>query len=492
MNPFFERDLRLSRRQFFGKAASGIGVLALGGLLSQDGFGSTLQGLAKQRHGTPPLPGLPHFPPKAKRVIVLWQGGAPSQVDLFDYKPGLEAHRLQELPESIRAGTRLSTMTSGQGHFPVLPAIKPFKQYGGSGMWLSELLPHTGSIADDICLVRSMNTDAVNHAPGVTFFLTGSQIPGRPSMGAWASYGLGSMTDELPSFVVMTSSDEKKTCGQLFFDYYWGSGFIPSKYQGVQFRSDGDPVLYLTNPPGMSPELRRNVLSDIAELDRQRLAEYGDPEIETRITQYELAFKMQTSVPELTDISKEPASVLEMYGPDVRKKGTYAHNCLLARRLIERGVRFVQLMHSGWDQHTNLDTQLALQCRDTDQPSAALVKDLKQRGLLDDTVVLWCGEFGRTVFVQGDINKKDGHGRDHFGKCYSLWVAGGGFKGGSVHGETDDFCYKVVKDPVGVHDMQATILHQLGIDHERLTYRYQGRDFRLTDVSGQVVRQIVS
>ena len=492
MNPFFERDLRISRRQFFGKAASGIGVLALGGLLSQDGFASSLQGLAHQRHGTPPLPGLPHFAPKAKRVIVLWQGGAPSQVDLFDHKPGLAAHRLEELPESVRAGTRLSTMTASQGKYPILPAIKPFRQYGNSGTWMSELLPHIGSVADDICLVRTMNTDAVNHAPGVTFFLTGSQIPGRPSMGAWASYGLGSMTDELPSFVVMTSSDEKKTCGQLFFDYYWGSGFIPSKFQGVQFRSDGDPVLYLTNPPGMSADLRRKVLNDIAELDHQRLSEYGDPEIETRITQYELAFKMQTSVPELTDISKEPKSVLDMYGPDVLKKGTYAHNCLLARRLIERGVRFVQLMHSGWDQHSNLDTQLALQCRDTDQPSAALVKDLKQRGLLDDTIVLWCGEFGRTVFVQGDINRRDGHGRDHFGKCYSLWVAGGGFKGGKVHGETDDFSYKVVKDPVGVHDMQATILHQLGIDHERLTYRYQGRDFRLTDVSGQVVRPIIS
>jgi uncharacterized protein DUF1501 len=440
----------------------------------------------------PPLPGFPNFAPKAKRVIVLWQGGAPSQVDLFDYKPGLAAHRLEELPASLRAGTRLSTMTAGQAHFPVLPAIKPFRQYGSSGMWLSELIPHIGSIADDICLVRSMNTDAVNHAPGVTFFLTGSQLPGRPSMGAWAAYGLGSMTDELPSYVVMTSSDEKKTCGQLFYDYYWGSGFLPSKYQGVRFRSDGDPVLYLTNPPGMSPELRKGILGDIAELDQRRFNDYGDPEIETRITQYELAFKMQTSVPELTDVSKEPASVLEMYGPDVLKKGSYAHNCLLARRLVERGVRFVQLMHSGWDQHTNLDTQLALQCRDTDQPSAALVKDLKQRGLLDDTIVLWCGEFGRTVFVQGDITKPDGHGRDHFGACYSLWVAGGGFKGGHVHGETDDFCYRVVQDPVGVHDMQATILRQLGINHEKLTYRYQGRDFRLTDVAGEVITKLAA
>lgn len=478
----------MTRRQFFGKSAQGLGAIALTSLLTQSGLA---QGLAKQR-GIPALPGLPHFPPKAKRVIVLWQGGAPSQVDLFDYKPNLIPRRLEELPESVRKGTKLSTMTATQAKYPILPAIKPFKQNGQSGMWLSELIPHTGSIADDICLVRSMNTDAVNHAPGVTFFLTGSQIPGRPSMGAWAAYGLGCETDELPAFVVMTSADQKHTCGQLFYDYYWGSGFIPSKYQGVRFRSDGDPVLYLTNPPGMTSELRRGVLNDIAALDQKRLAEFGDPEIETRITQYELAFKMQTSVPELTDISKESKSTLEMYGPDVERKGSFAHNCLLARRLVERGTRFVQLMHSGWDQHGNLDTQLPIQCRDTDQPSAALVKDLKQRGMLDDTIVLWCGEFGRTVFVQGDINAPDAHGRDHFGACYSLWVAGGGFKGGTVYGETDDYCYSVVKDPVGVHDMQATILRQLGIDHERLTYEYQGRQFRLTDVAGQVVKGLLA
>ncbi len=479
MNPFFERDLRLSRRQFFAAGAQGIGIAALSTLLAKDGFAQLLQS-----------DGL-HHPAKAKRVIVLWQGGAPSQVDLFDYKPGLEKHHLEELPKSLREGKRLSTMTSEQGKYPVLPAIKPFKQYGESGTYLSELIPHTGSIVDEICLVRSMHTDAINHAPGVTFFLTGSEIPGRPSMGSWVSYGLGSMSEELPAFVVMTSADEKKTCGQLFYDYYWGSGFVPSKYQGVRFRSGGDPVLYLSNPPGVSPELRRGVLDDIAKLDQMRYELYGDPEIETRIAQYELAFKMQTSVPELTDISKEPKEILEMYGPDVEKKGTYAHNCLLARRLVERGVRFVQLMHSGWDQHQNLSTQLALQCRDTDQPSAALVKDLKQRGMLDDTIVLWCSEFGRTVFVQGDIDKPAGHGRDHFGSCYSIWAAGGGFKPGHVHGETDDYCYNIVRDPVGVHDMQATILHLLGIDHKRLTYEYQGRDFRLTDVFGEVVSGLV-
>ena len=489
MNPFFERDLRLTRRQFFGKTATGIGVLALGGLLNSEGWA---QGQPKHIGSMGPLPGLPHFKPKAKHVIVLWQGGAPSQIDLFDYKPGLEKMRLQELPASVVASARLSTMTSTQAHYPILPAIKPFRAYGKSGTMMSDLIPHMGGIADDICLVRTMHTDSVNHAPGVTYFLTGSPLPGRPSAGAWAVYGLGSMTEELPSFVVMTSADEKHTCGQLFYDYYWGSGFLPSKYQGVRFRSEGEPVLYLNDPPGISPELRKGVLSDIADLDRQRLADYGDPEIETRITQYELAFKMQTSVPELLDTSKEPASVLEMYGPDVQKKGTYAHNCLLARRLVERGVRFVQLMHSGWDQHGNLDTQLALQCRDTDQPSAALVTDLKQRGLLDETVVLWCGEFGRTVFAQGDVTKRDAHGRDHLGACFSLWVAGGGFKGGTVHGETDEFCYGIAKDPVGVHDFQATLLHQLGIDHERLTYRYQGRDFRLTDVEGQVVKPLLA
>jgi len=475
MNPFFERDLRISRRQFFGKAATGIGSVALLSMLAEDGFA---QGKTQKTHHTP----------KAKRVIVLWQGGAPSQVDLFDYKPNLEKLRMQELPESVRQGKRLSTMTSGQGKFPILPAIKPFKQYGESGRWLSELLPHIGSISDEMCLVKSMHTDAVNHAPGVTFFLTGSQIPGRPSFGSWCAYGLGSMTDELPTFVVMTSNDEAKSCGQLFYDYYWGSGFIPSLYQGVRFRADGDPVLYLTNPAGMSSKLRRGVLDDIAELDRKRFQDYGDPEIETRIAQYELAFKMQTSVPELTDISKEPQSVLDMYGPSVTRKGSYAYNCLLARRLIERGTRFVQLMHSGWDQHGNLNTQLAVQCKDTDQPSAALVKDLKAKGLLDDTIVIWASEFGRTVFMQGPENQP---GRDHFGQGYSIWMAGGGFKGGTSYGETDEFCYSVAKDPVSVHDMQATLLHQLGIDHTKLTYRYQGRDFRLTDVEGEVVRALI-
>lgn len=488
MNQEFEKAHHLSRRQFFGRTANGLGIAALASLLSKDGLAAP----PTKATTMPALPGLPHFPAKAKRMVVLWQGGAPSHVDLFDHKPGLYAKRGEQVPDSIRAKARLSTMTSGQKSYPVLPPIKPFKQYGQSGMWLSELLPHTGSIADDICLIRSLHTEAVNHAPGVTFFLTGSQIPGRPSLGAWATYGLGSMTDDLPAFVVMTSTDQGKTCGQLFYDYYWGSGFLPSKYQGVRFRSEGEPVLYLTNPDGVSSSLRRDMLNDIAEMNRQHLSDYGDPEIETRITQYELAYRMQTSVPELLDIKNEPSSVLEMYGPDVHRTGSYARNCLLARRLLERGVRFVQLMHSGWDQHGNLSTQLALQCRDTDQPTAALVTDLKQRGLLDETIVLWGAEFGRTPFVQGDLKNPNGHGRDHLGSCFSMWAAGGGFKGGLGYGETDDYCYNVAKDPVHVHDLQATLLRQLGIDHTRLTYRYQGRDFRLTDVYGNVVPALIA
>ncbi len=488
MNRNFNDDVRINRREFFGRGATGVGIAALAGLLKQDLAAAT----ARMPGGLPPLPGLPHLAPKARRMIVLWQGGAPSQVDLFDHKPGLASRRLQELPESVRAGTRLSTMTASQKKYPILPAIRPFRAYGQCGRWLSELLPHTGAIADDLCLVKTMRTDAVNHAPGVTLFMTGSQVPGRPSMGAWATYGLGTVTSELPAFVVMTSADRGKTCGQLFFDYYWGSGFLPSKYQGVRFRSEGEPVLYLKNPDGLSADLRRGLLDDIAALNERHLNAFGDPEIDTRIAQYEMAYRMQTSVPDLLDISSEPESVLNMYGPDVQRRGSFARNCLLARRLIERGVSFVQLMHSGWDQHGNLSTQLEVQCRDTDQPSAALVRDLKQRGLLDDTIVLWGGEFGRTVFVQGDINNKNGHGRDHFGACYSMWLAGGGFKGGTSYGETDEFCYRAAQDPVHVHDLQATILRQLGIEHEKLTFRYQGRDFRLTDVHGSVVNGIVS
>ena len=488
-NPLFDHIQRLNRRELFGSAASGVGLAALAKLM---GTGSTFgaEADAPAPQGSAPLPGLPHFPPKAKRVVVLWPGGGPSHVDLFDDKPKMREMVGQNIPDSIRGTTRLSTMSSGYGKWPCLPAIKPHRIYGESGIVMSEMLPNVGAIADDICLVRSMHTEAVNHAPGVTFFMTGSQVPGRPSMGAWLSYGLGSVTDNLPTFVVMTSSDRAKTCGQLFFDYYWGNGFLPSRYQGVRFRNTGDLVPYLANPPGVSSAARRALLDEIVATDVAHLADYGDPEIETRITQYEMAFRMQSSVPDLVDFSNETKATLERYGPDALVKGTFANNCLIARRLLERGVSFIQLMHAGWDQHGNLFTQLETQCKDTEGPSAALVRDLKERGMLDDTLVVWGGEFGRTPFGQGDpVSPK---GRDHFGRAYSWWLAGGGVKPGTVYGSTDDFGWNITADPVHVHDMQATILHLCGVDHTRLTFRYQGRQYRLTDVHGEVVKGIVA
>src|SRR5262245_19727146 len=486
MDPILaENAARVTRRQMLGRTATGLGLGALASLLGDD-----LKAAEQQRPGQPGLPELPHHAPRAERIIYLWQGGGPSHLDLFDPKPTLEQHHFKDLPESVRGTTRLSTMTSGYKKWPVVPAIKPFKKWGQSGLEISTLLPHTGSIADELCLVRSMHTEAVNHAPGVTFFLTGSQVPGRPSMGAWVTYGLGSLSADLPAFVVMTSSDKGRTCGQLFYDYYWGSGFLPGKFQGTRFRSTGDPVPYLNNPAGVSPDGRRALLDGLQELNRQHLAEYGDPETDTRIAQYEMAFKMQTSVPGLLDFRDEPKHVLDMYGPQVHEPGTYARHCLIARRLVERGTRFVQLMHSGWDQHNNLYTQLEGQCVDTDQPSAALVKDLKRLGLLDKTLVIWGGEFGRTPFGQGPADKPNG--RDHFGRAFSLWMAGGGVNGGHVLGETDEWAWNVVKDAVHVHDHQATILHLLGIDHKRLTFRYQGRQYRLTDVHGQVVTGVLA
>jgi Protein of unknown function (DUF1501) len=487
-NPYLENVARVTRRQLFGSAARGIGLAALASLLGIDAARGAGRNAIPPR-GTIGLPGLPHHPPKAKRVVMLWQGGGPSHVDLFDDKLVLRELAGKDVPDTIRGTTRLSTMSSGYGKWPIVPSIKPFKRYGRSGLALSEMLPYVGTLADDLCLVRSMHTEAVNHAPGVTLFMTGAQVPGRPSMGAWLSYGLGSESDNLPAFCVMTSSDKGKTCGQLFFDYYWGSGFLPSRFQGVRFRNTGDPVPYLANPPGVSPEGRRALLDYIAAMNSAHLADYGDPEIDTRIAQYEMAFRMQASVPDLVDFSGETQATLDRYGPDALVKGTFANNCLIARRLLERGVRFVQLMHSGWDQHTNLFTQLAVQCRDTDAPSAALVQDLKERGMLDDTLVVWGGEFGRTPFGQGDPAKPKG--RDHFGKAYSWWLAGGGVKSGMVHGSTDDFAWNIAADPVHVHDMQATILHLCGIDHTRLTFRYQGRQYRLTDVHGRVIADIM-
>ncbi|QDV22356.1 DUF1501 domain-containing protein [Aureliella helgolandensis] len=488
-NPFQDNATRVTRRQLFGSMASGLGTAALATLLKQDTLlGAGANATVPQRIGG--LPGLPHHLPKAKRVVVLWQGGGPSHVDLFDEKPMLAQMAGEDIPGSVRGDTRLSTMSSGYGKWPCVPAIKPFQTYGQSSLRLSSMLPDIGNLADDICVVRSMHTEAVNHAPGVTYFMTGAQVPGRPSMGAWLSYGLGSETENLPTFVVMTSSDRGKTCGQLFFDYYWGSGFVPSRYQGVRFRNTGDLVPYLTNPAGISREARRSLLDDIAAMNSAHLADYGDPEIDTRIAQYEMAFRMQSSVPDLVDFSDESQSTLDRYGPDALRKGSFANNCLIARRLLERDVRFVQLMHAGWDQHNNLFTQLEEQCVDTQAPSAALVHDLKERGLLDDTLVVWGGEFGRTPFGQGDpANPK---GRDHFGRAYSWWLAGGGVKPGTTYGATDEFGWNITENPVHVHDMQATILHLCGIDHTRLTYRYQGRQYRLTDVHGEVVQGILS
>jgi hypothetical protein len=474
---------RLTRRSFLSAGVQGIGAVALGSLLARD--------LKAAPNPVGALPGLPHFAPKAKRMICLWQGGGPSHVDLFDHKPLLAKMAGEDIPASVRGDTRLSTMSSGYAKFPCVGAIKPFKKWGSSGIEMSEMLPYTGAIADELCVVRSMNTEAVNHAPGVTFFMTGSQIPGRPSMGAWLSYGLGSMNEDLPAYVVMTSSDAAKTCGQLFFEHYWSNGFLPGKHQGVRFRGVGDPVPYVNNPAGVSREARRTMLDDMQALNRAHLGQAGDPEIDTRISQYEMAFRMQASVPDLLDFKNEPKSVLEMYGPDVLKPGTFANNCLIARRLAERGVRFTQLMHAGWDQHNNLTTgQLAQQCLDTDQASAALVKDLKQRGLLDDTLVVWGGEFGRTPFAQNQAGQGF-KGRDHFGRAYAWWLAGGGIKPGYVHGATDEFGWNITKDPVHIHDMQATLMHLFGINHEGLLFRYQGRQFRLTDVHGHVVKGIL-
>ena len=466
----------LNRRTFFKSSSLGIGSAALASLLTND---------AQASDG---LPGLPNFPAKAKRVIYLFQHGAPSQLDLFDYKPDLQKLRGSELPESIRKGQRLTGMTAYQAKFPTAPSLFKFAQHGQSGMWLSELLPHTAKMADDICVIRSMQTEAINHDPAVTFFQTGFQIAGRPSIGAWISYGLGSIGQDLPSFVVMVSQGSGNT--QALAERQWGSGFLPTKYQGVKFRSGADPVLYLSDPEGYSGAARRRFLDDLAKLNELKFQDYQDPEISTRISQYEMAYKMQSSVPELADLSKEPESTFEMYGPDSRKPGSYAANCILARRLAERGVRFIQLFHRGWDQHNNLPKEIRGQCRETDQPSAALLQDLKQRGMLDDTLVVWGGEFGRTVYSQGLLTD-DNYGRDHHPRCFSLWMAGGGIKGGVTHGETDDFSYNVVRDQVEVFDLHATILNRLGVDHTKLTFKFQGRHFRLTDVHGSVIKEIL-
>jgi len=466
--------ISLTRRHFFGKTATGIGAAALGSLLANDAGA---------------LPGIPHFAPKAKRIIYLFQSGGPSQLELFDYKPRLADKYKTELPESIRMGQRLTGMSATQSTFPVVPSRFKFAQHGKSGAWVSELLPHTAQIVDNIAIVKSVFTEAINHDPAVTFLQTGSQIAGRPSIGSWMSYGLGAAAKNLPAFVVMISPGQG-TGGQPLYDRLWGSGFLPTRYQGVKFRSVGDPVLYLRDPQGFSREDRRAYLDTHGELNQAKAAELGGPEISTRISQYEMAFQMQSSVPELVDLTKESAAVIDSYGPDSRKPGTFAYNCLMARRLAERGVRFIQLYHRDWDHHGGLQDGLPKRCKETDQPAAALVRDLKARGMLDDTLVLWGGEFGRTVYCQGRLTEKD-YGRDHHPRCFSMWMAGGGIKPGVVLGETDDYGYNITADPVHVHDLQATIMHLMGVDHTKLTFRFAGRHFRLTDVHGTVATKLL-
>ncbi|MDA0832760.1 MAG: DUF1501 domain-containing protein [Planctomycetota bacterium] len=475
-------SINLARRQFLGKF--GLGTAALATLLQKDG----LQQSAVAETGQP---GFPNFMPRAKRVIYLFQSGAPSQLDLYDYKPKLAEMRGVDLPDSIRKGQRLTGMTAQQTKFPIAPTKFKFTQHGESGAWLSELLPNIAKVADDLCFIKTIHTEAINHDPAVTFFQTGNQLAGRPSMGAWLSYGLGSDNDDLPAFVTMISIGTGIPNGQPLYDRLWGSGFLPSRYQGVKFRSIGEPVLYLNNPPGVDSGTRRRMLDDLSALNKLKLDDVGDPEIATRISQYELAYRMQTSVPELTEISHETKETLEMYGPNATQPGTFAYNCLLARRLAERGVRFVQLFHRGWDQHLNLPKAIAGQASDVDQPAAALINDLKQRGMLDDTLVVWGGEFGRTVYCQGTLTADD-YGRDHHPRCFTYWLAGGGIKPGISYGETDDFSYNIVKDPVHVHDLHATMLNCLGIDHTKLTFKFQGRYYRLTDVHGNVVKPILA
>jgi hypothetical protein len=484
MNPLCEHAALLTRRHFFSRASTGPGIVALASLLDDRLF-------AAPAASPPGTEATPHFKPRAKRVIYLFQSGAPSQMDLFDHKPALADLRGKELPDSIRKGQRLTGMTATQTSFPVAPSKFHFARQGKSGAWISELMPHLAKVADELCFIKSMYTEAINHDPAITFFQTGAQLAGRPSMGAWVSYGLGSENRDLPTFVALVSQGSGNPADQPLYDRLWGSGFLPTRYQGVKLRSGGEPVLYLSNPPGLDHTVRRRMLDDLAKLNQLRLSELGDPEIATRIAQYELAYRMQTSVPELTDLSSEPKSIFDLYGPDARKPGTFAANCLLARRLAERGVRFIQLFHKGWDQHTNLPRQIVGQCRDTDQPSAALLVDLKQRGLLDDTLVVWGGEFGRTVYCQGTLTAEN-YGRDHHPRCFTIWLAGGGIKHGLTHGETDDYCYNIIRDPVHVHDLHATLLYCLGIEHTRLTFLFQGRHHRLTDVHGNVVKEILA
>jgi hypothetical protein len=485
MDPIRQSALVQTRRHFFRSGAAGLGGAALAHLLGRDALAAAGQGARGA---------LPHVAPRAKRAIYLFMSGAPSQIDLLDYKPSMADWYDKDLPDSVRQGQRLTTMTSGQDRFPVAPSIYQFEKVenNADGAWFSELLPFTKKIAKDICIVRSMHTEAINHDPAITYICTGNQLPGKASLGAWLSYGLGSENDDLPAFVVLNATWSAKRDAQALYNRLWGSGFLPSKHQGVLLRSAGDPVLFLSDPDGVARPTRRRMLDALAELNQKTLESFGDPETQARIAQYEMAFRMQASVPELTDLSGEPASTFELYGPDSRKPGTFAYSTLLARRLAERGVRFTQVFHRGWDQHGDLPGDLPLQCRDIDQAAYALVTDLKARGLLDETLVVWGGEFGRTIYCQGKLTRTD-YGRDHHPRAFSIWLAGGGVKPGIVYGETDEFSYNITRDPVHIHSLNATILHQLGIDHRRFTYKYQGLDQRLTGVEEvPVVKDILA
>jgi Protein of unknown function (DUF1501) len=474
--------LNYSRRHFLTRAGLGLGSIALGSLLIPGAFGKKEDELSLDALG------IPQFAPKAKKIIYLFQNGAPSQLESFDYKPLLTQMQGKDLPASIRMGQRLTGMTASQEKFPLVGSAFGFKQYGQSGAWISDMFPQIASIADDICIVKTIHTDAINHDPALTFFQTGAQQGNRPSMGAWMSYGLGSDNKNLPAYCVLLSRGRGN--GQGVYSKLWTNGFLDSIHQGVVFSSGEDPVLYLKNPEGQDNVSRRDMLDNLAKLNAMSFENFGDPEIQAKVQQYELSYRMQTAVPELTDLSKEPDNIIKMYGPDCLVPGTYAANCLLARKLSESGVRFVQLYHQGWDQHGNLVGEMPLQAQDVDRASAALVKDLKQRGLLDETLVIWGGEFGRTNYCQGDLSK-DNYGRDHHPKCFSIWMAGGGIKPGTVYGETDEFGYNIVKDPVSVHDFHATILHLMGVNHEQLTYKHLGRRYRLTDVEGTLVKGIM-
>ncbi len=493
MNPAYHYLNNLTRRQFFSGAGLAMGGVALNLLAPRlrATAAKTPNDLLNARV-QPPLAGFPNFAPKAKRIIYLHMNGGPSQLDTFDYKPGLQEHFDKDLPDSIRKGQRITTMTSGQARFPVAPSLFKFAQYGQNGTWVSELLPHTAKMVDDLAIVRSVHTNAINHDPACTFLMTGAEIPGKASIGSWISYGLGSENNDLPGFVVLTPKWSSKAAAQALFTRMWSSGFLPSSFTGVALRAQGDPVLYLENPNGVDSSTRRAMLDSLNKFNHMAQARYGDPETMTRITQYEMAFRMQTSVPELTDFSNENQATLDMYGEAVKEPGSFAASCLLARRLAERNVRVVQILHRGWDQHGNLPSDHRLQCKDVDQACYALVTDLKQRGLLDDTLVVWAGEFGRTVYSQGTLTQTN-YGRDHHPRCFTVWMAGGGVKGGIVHGETDEFSYNIVRDPVSLYDLNATILHCLGIDHRKFTFKFQGLDQRLTGVEpAEVVKAILA